>query len=223
MATLGDLVTRALHDDFQRTKFESTAIEAINDALSRIYRTTRIQAADVTDSVTLAAGDNSALMDGTFLRMGRVWIDGKHELDWMSRDELTASLDGAERGTPTHYTIEGTYPTAVNLVVAPVPDVSTTIEFTAQWGHTRLTSTGETVPLPDDFAYYPVRFARAELFAYTEDFASSAEWERRWIDGLREIRAHYANENRDTQRSRVMPSMWSSLGAGLPSFRRPGE
>jgi hypothetical protein len=224
MATFVESQDAALHDDFDPTKYRTWAKRFLNEAVGLVYRNTSLARGDITVTVTYTAGDNSeALAQEGVLPSSVTHASDGEELDFLDRDDfeqLNNELGSSRRGRPVYYTIRGSgtaTTNSVNLDVLPIPDTSYSLDVVARFSPAQMTADGDTVPLPPDYQWYPVRYARSKLFALEDDEQMAAFWMQEWLQGLGAIRT-------DLQRRRVgertIPGMWEGVGSG-PHFHHP--
>lgn len=215
MPTFGEVQDRALHDDFDPSKYRTVAAAAINEALGRIFRTTVIGKGDTNMLVSAATGSDTVALPGGILRVAGVWLEQGWELVYLEPEDFARYADAAQarRGTPTAYTVRGG-----SLALAPTPDRALTLELVGRVSFTPLVNATEPIPLPEDYAWMPMRWARAELFALEDDQPMSDYWRGQFEARLVELRGDVASRTR--QGSRQVPGTWSGMETGA-SFRHP--
>lgn len=224
MATVTQLATKALSNDFDAATWLTKGEDAVRDAIGRIFRSTSLAAGDYRPAATsLAAGALSFLIDQAGLRVSSIFhVDTGLPLDEVTVDEIAAHQQrpGAAPGRPLFYALTGAGLTAegITVLIAPVPDAVYSLQVVGSFapGSTDVEA-GDEVPLPRDYEYLPVAWARSELFAWEGDTEQSNVWEGRWQAGLRALRADL---QRRSGRVRRVPGTWSG-SAGSPRLHHP--
>ena len=224
MATFLESYTAALHDDFDATKYTTWAKRFLNEAIGLIYRNTTLARGDVTVTVTFAASDNAETISQEGVLVQEIThADNGEELTYLEREEfeqLNNELGSSRRGRPVYYTLRGTGTATTNtmsLEILPIPDKQYLLDVVARFSPAQMSADADVVPLPPDYQWFPVRYARSKLFALEDDPDMSAFWNSEWLGALQAIR-------QDMQRRvvgpRQTPSMWASADTG-PRFHSP--
>lgn len=224
MATFLEAQDAALHDDFDATKYRTWAKRFLNEAVGLIYRNTSLARGDVTVTLTYAAGDNSEALSAEGVIVDSVQhADNGEELGWLDRDEfeqLANELGSSRRGRPVYYTVRGSgtaTTNSVNLDVLPIPDQQYLLDVVARFSPAQMSADADVVPLPPDYQWFPVRYARKMLFALEDDDQMERFWNNLWGEGFAAIRQ---DMQRRVVRVRTTPSMWASMDTG-PRFHHP--
>jgi hypothetical protein len=223
MTTFLEAQDASLHDDFDATKYRTWAKRFINEAIGLIYRSTSLARGDVTLTATIGIGDaiEDLATEGVVIQ-GIFRTDTGEEIFYLDRDEFEqlANELGSRPGPPVYYTITGTGTATVNTMriqFLPIADKTYTLDVVARFAPAQMSGDNDVVPLPPDYSYFPVRYARSKLFALEDDDQMSAFWMGEWLACLQAIRV-------DMQRRRTgvrqTPSMWANIDRG-PRFHHP--
>ena len=223
MATFLESQDAALHDDFDAAKYRTWAKRFLNEAVGLIYRNTTLARGDVTLTATIGPGDAiEDLASEGIVILGISRQDNGDTVDYLERAEFEQLKNelGSRQGPPAYYTITGTGTATVNTMrveFLPVADRSYTLDVVARFAPAQMTADADTVPLPPDYQWFPVRYARKMLFALEDDDQMERFWNNLWGEAIVAIRV-------DMQRRivgvRQTPSMWASIDRG-PRFHHP--
>lgn len=223
MATFLESQDATLHDDFDATKYRTWSKRFLNEAVGLIYRNTTLARGDIEISTVINTGLNGNKADlgseGVVVR-DVTRADTGDVIEYLGRAEYERIENrwGDAQGPPLYYTITGT-PGAntTRLEFLPLPDQTYTFDVIARYSPAQMSSDSDVVPLPPDYQWYPVRFARSKLFALEDDEQMSAFWMNEWLQGLGAIRM-------DLQRRRTggrqIPGMWANASPSL-EFHHP--
>lgn len=223
MATFLESQDAALHNDFDATTYRTWAKRFLNEAIGLIYRNTTLARGDVTVTLTFAAGDNSEVISQEgFLPQSVQHADNGEPLGWLDRDDfeqLANELGSSHRGRPVYYTVRGTGTATANgtLDILPVPDQQYLLDVVARFAPAQMSVDADVVPLPPDYQWYPVRYARKMLFALEDDDQMERFWNNLWGEAFSAIRM---DMQRRVVRVRTTPSMWAGMDPG-PRFHSP--
>jgi hypothetical protein len=223
MTTFLEAQDAALHDDFDATKYRTWAKRFLNEAVGLIYRNTSLARGDVTTTATIGTGDAIEDLSAEGVTIQSITRqDTGDEILYLDREEFEqlANELGSRTGPPAYYTITGTGTATVNTIrvqFLPIADRTYTLDVVARFAPAQMSADADVVPLPPDYSYFPVRYARSKLFALEDDDQMSAFWNNEWLGCVQAIR-------QDLQRRRIgvrqTPSMWANLDPG-PRFHSP--
>jgi hypothetical protein len=222
MATFVESQDAALHDDFDPTKYRTWAKRFLNEAIGIIHRNTSLARGDYALTAALSAGTASASLGSTehVVIQAVSRADTGEELVFLPRVEFEQLENqyGSTTGPPLYYTLAWSELNGAHrLEFLPVPDRAYSLDILGRYSPAHMTLDGSTVPLPVDYQWLPVRYARAKLFALEDDEQMAAFWMQEWLQGLGALRA---DVNRRHDGPRVIGSMWEGIGSG-PRFHHP--
>jgi hypothetical protein len=224
MTTFLEVQDAALHDDFDATKFRTWAKRFLNEAIGLIYRNTSLARGDVTITATVGPGDaiEDLAQEGVLIQsITRADTgDGLIYLDREEFEQLSNELGSSNTGPPVYYSITGTgtaTDTGTRIEFLPIADQTYTLDVVARFAPAQMSGDSDVVPLPPDYGYFPVRYARSKMFALEDDEQMSVFWMSEWLSCLQAIRQDL---NRRRIGVRQTPSMWASLDTG-PRFHSP--
>jgi hypothetical protein len=226
---VSDLVTRALSQDFDTTTWSADAGRFVRDAIADIYTKIPLVRGDTELTVNLTAGTGStpfvgATGDGPIV--SAILNDLGDPLDELDREELRSLqiASPAARGRPRLYAIATAGEASENVTVLFFPAADRAYAFTVIGRLVPVATDlddADPLPLPIRYEKLPVYYARAELFALTEEDANmSAFWRAKYDQGIREAAADLGR--RGSSRRRRVPGTWSDVRTAGPSFHRPG-
>lgn len=223
MATFLEAQDAALHDDFAEAKYRTQAKRFLNEAVGLIYRNTSLARGDVTIPATIGPGDaiEDLSQEGVVIQ-SITRSDTGGPVNYLPRVEFEqlANELGSRTGPPVYYTIKGSGTATDNSIrveFLPIADQSYTLDVVARFSPTQMSADGDIVPLPADYQWFPVRYARKMLFAMEDDGSMERFWNNLWLEAFAAIR-------QDLQRRhigvRVVPGMWAGIDTG-PRFHHP--
>jgi hypothetical protein len=221
---VSDLVTEALHDDFDRVKYGGRAAKFVADAVQLIFSTTSLARGDYVPTASVVnAGNPSFALGDSAIRITSVFhTDTGEELVEVPLDDLAAAqaVPNPPRGRPVYYALTGAGLTAegTTVLLSPLPDKTYTLQVRGRYAPaiTDL-EVGDTVPLPARYDRMPVSYARAKLFALEDDAEMSNFWMSTFTGEVQTLRADL---QRRSERVRRVAGTWSDLGSA-PRFRHP--
>lgn len=182
--TLGALTTEALHDDFDATKYATTAEQAIKDAIVDFARRARLPSVEQVTTIATVAGTRSYTLGSDIVQIVDV-SRPDNSLDWTDDVHGLLALTTTARGTPTSYGIYGT-----TLVLDPIPNAAENLRVAyLSEGAIPTSSTDTVTAIEDADQFLLVAFARSRLFAKEDDAQMSDWWRARYEEGLRLAKA----------------------------------
>jgi hypothetical protein len=185
---LSELVTAALSDDFDRTKYGGKAKQAILDAVSEVARSVRLPAAETTYTVPVVAGTADYALPSDFIRaLGAYRTADDVRLYEQTTDE--ADQSDTATGLPYAFSVYGT-----TLTLYPTPNASTAIILRYLKEPSTL-GDGEAVNhsgIPESYLDMLVSYARAKLFRFEDDPEMSQFWYAEFRRELTRLRGDLA-------------------------------
>jgi hypothetical protein len=214
--TLGDLVTAALMNDFDRTTYGVAAKQAIMDGAADIGNTITVPADVKVATLTYTNGSNSVTLPSTIRRIDSVTDSDGNDLTEVSTAWLDENIN--DRGTPTAYANGG----ALQILVWPTPNAngSLTLRYVNSFDVTSIVDTGQMASLtgiPEEYLRALVSFARARLFALEDDPDMAAFWRAEYDRDIQRMKADVQFRSRGRRQRR---SIWTRQS--YPVFRLPG-
>lgn len=215
--TFAQLQDLALHDDFDRGRYQGRARQAILDAVGEVFRNVRLPGAESSYTVPVAAGTASYNLPASpsSVRILSVYTpetsDPLEEVpqEWID-DQPPAT------GTPSTFSLYGN-----QIVLFPTPDSANhtvTIRFLRTGGSPNDSDDMEIVTgIPDTYLRMLVDYARAEMFALEDDQEMWQFWRSKFDNQLFKLRADV--QRRDVGRKHQIPGMFAVSGG--PRFQRP--
>lgn len=208
--TFLELQDAALHDDFAPAKYREFAKRYLNEALHRIYRTTRIGDADETEAIALTAGTSTYELPARSIRVDSLRDPATSQiLTPVSIDDLDAYP--ASSGTPTMYALVGS-----DLQVYPTPTATGSLELRYRLNPSDMVEDDDEPILHPDYRHLLVSYARSKLFLFEDDPQMASVWGAQWTVDLAELRADLQ------KRGRRIRQVGSAAGPPVrPRFVRP--
>jgi len=183
--TLSDLVTEALHDDFDRTKYGGRAQQAILDAISEVSRAMRLPGSERTYTVPVVAGTADYSLPSDFMRV----LDVSRTADAtrlvpLSPEELDE--EDTATGTPVGFS---TFGTTLTLYPTPNAAVDVRLRYLRELSTPNVNdSVASVTGLPESGLDALVSFARSKLFRFEDDPEMSGFWRAEYQRDLNRLR-----------------------------------
>lgn len=209
--TFLNLQDKALSDDFAAAKYRPLMKGWLNDALHRIYRSTRMASGDQKATITLTAGTDTYTLPATSIRVDSL----RRPITGVTLSEAevdTIDAMPARSGVPAVYALVGT-----GLILRPVPAAAGTLELRYRFNPVDMTADTDEPALPSDYRHMLVSYARSKAFRLEDDPDMANFWLGEWTRDLAELKSDLQRRSR---RVRQVPSMWSD-DVGSPRFVRP--
>lgn len=201
--TFLELQDEALHDDFNKLKYRERVKGFLNDWLGELYRTTRLASADQEATVSFTAGNKSAPLPVTALRvqsLRHATTNPDLPLGEVDQDRFDRLSDST--GTrPLLYVLR-----AGNIDVWPTPAEGLDLQLRFRGDAADMVADGDKPAIPNDYRRILVYHARSELFALEDDPQMADFWMSK-RDG--KTKALREDLQRRSGRPRRQPSMWS--------------
>lgn len=125
----------------------------------------------------------------------RIEYDGQKLEPITFREDDQLSLTGAastDTGTPGGYA-----QFASSIYLRPIPATSAlTITFYYYATHAAITTSSQTIEIPEHFHGYLVDYVLYRMYLKDKDPASASEYKGNWIQGMKEARAWQARKKR---------------------------
>lgn len=214
--TLSSLTAEALHDDFDASKYTTTAQSAIQDGLKRIARTVDLPLLRTSTTITLVSGTPNYALPSDFAYLRSVTEAGTGR----ALSPMTEGIDEYDRfaeatpvptGKPLEYLVEGS-----ELLLSPKPNAAGTLRVRYNRLPAELSdSVYLSSAMPEDYGYLVVAYARARLFRFEDDPEMAEYWQGQFDTWLPRLRVDLQGQHRTVER------VGGYLGNTPPTFHRP--
>ena len=203
----------ALHDDFNANKYRTRVKDWINEAVGRIYRRVNLTEAESSSTISVVGGTQGYALPTGNLRIESIYHPTYGELleiDVEEFDDLNRNTTAT--GRPSYYTIR-----QGQVQLYPKPSASDTLNVRYERGPTVLVNDDDLIPLPDDFDYLPVTYARARLHLAEGDVTMYQALKEDLAADIRELQS----SQRRSDRIRQIPGHWLGVEAVGPRIIPP--
>lgn len=182
--TFSSVVTEALSDDFDSSKYSTLTGQWLNDALKLMARSSRIPLADVTHNPTVVAGTASYPLPADFVRLVDVWNTETHD-PLVEADQSWIDDQPAASGTPTVYALYGN-----TIVFYPTPAQASPVQLRYIKTSADLSGTGAiSGVIPDEYGDTLVAYCRWHLFRAEDDIEMSLFWKSEFNETFQKLKA----------------------------------
>lgn len=200
--TFLELQNEALHDDFSPIRYRERVKGYINDWLGQVFSTTRIATADQDQAVSFTAGNKTASLPATSLRvvsLRNTTPSPDFELDEITQDQFDRLTDSTSE--PTLYVLR-----AGGIDVWPTPGRDLQLQLRFRGDAAAMVDDDDVPAIPNKYRRMLVYHARSELFALGDDEEMAMFWAGKRDAAIRDLRADLQRRSGRRRRTR---SMWA--------------
>jgi hypothetical protein len=202
----------ALHDDFNPTKYRDRVKRWINEATSRVYRLVNLTETESESVVNVLAGTNTYALPTNKGRVESLRSTQFGELEQVGIDDFDAMSLNVTAGRPLYYVLRGS-----SILLYPTPNTNLTLMLRYERLPSALVNDADLVPLPTDYEFMPVYYARMRLHEAEGDLAMAQAQREAFFADLRELRAVQVRSDSHRQ----IPGHWSGVEAVGPRITPP--